>query len=118
MKPRNQTYNDGVASIYTVGNIAEPGNMPKDGLTFKVGPLRYEERKVGITRFWTAKQFDVKIDMIIRTPKNLAVFTEDIAVLPAGQFQIKQVQYPEEEKYSMDLSLERVGKNYEIAAVT
>lgn len=34
-----QTFNDGIVNIYSIGNIAEPGNMPKDGLTLKVGPL-------------------------------------------------------------------------------
>ena len=35
-----QTFNDGVANIYSVGNIASPGGMPKDGLTLKVEALR------------------------------------------------------------------------------
>jgi hypothetical protein len=44
MKPQTltQAFNDGVVNIYSVGNIAELGNMPQEGLTIKVGPLHYE----------------------------------------------------------------------------
>ena len=50
--PKPQTFNDGVANIYSVGNIACPGGMPKDGLKLKVAYLRYKERTVGMSRYW------------------------------------------------------------------
>lgn len=112
---KRQTYNDGIVNIYTVGNIAQPGNMKKEGLTIKVGPLRYAERTVGMSRFWTAQQAQVKVDRLIRTPRIDKVSSQDVVVLPDGQYRIKQVQYPEEEKLSMDLSLERLEVAYEIS---
>jgi hypothetical protein len=111
---KQQTYNDGIVNIYLVGNIAQAGNKPKEGLTLKVGPLRYAERTVGMGRFWTAQQAHVKIDRLIRTPRLDKVSTQDVAILPDGQYLIKQVQHPEEEKLSMDLSLERLVANYDI----
>jgi hypothetical protein len=115
MKQLTQSYNDGIVNIHTVGNIAQTGNMPKEGLTFKVGPLRYAERTVGMGRFWTAQQLQVKIDRLIRTPRLNIVSSQDVAVLSDGQYKIKQVQYPEDARESMDLSLERLVQSYDIS---
>lgn len=117
---KSQTFNDGVVSIYSVGNIAESGNMPRKGLTLKIGCLRYEERTVGMGRFWAAAQTQVKIDRIIRTPRILNISTQDVVVLPDGkQYEVKQVQYPPEViPLSMDLSLERLEVAYEFDQVT
>lgn len=117
MKQRTQTYNDGVVKIYKVDNIAAPGNMPKDGLVLKVDSLRYEERIVGMGRFWTAKQNHVQIDRIIRTPRLESISSQDVAIPVDGkQYEIKQIQYPlDVEPPSMDLSLERVEAEYEIS---
>lgn len=115
MQQQTQSYNDGVVNIYSVGNIAAQGNMPKDGLTMKVSLLRYEERTVGMGRFWSAKQATVKIDQLIRTPQLRNVSTQDVAVLIDGeQYKIVQIQYPPDvEPPSMDLSLERLEAAYE-----
>lgn len=111
-----QTFNDGVVNIYSVGNIAEPGNMPKDGLTLKVGPLHYEERTVGMSRFWTAKQALSRIDIMLRVPRHNNVSTQDVAIpIDGQQYMIVQIQYPPEvEPPCMDLSLERIEAKYEL----
>lgn len=115
MPQKTQTFNDGVVNIYSVGNIAPPGNMPKEGLTLKVGPLRYEERTVGMGRFWAAIQAQAKIDMVLRVPQRRTVSTQDIALPNDGeQYEIKQIQYPKDvEPPVMDLSLERLEADYE-----
>jgi len=114
MKP--QTFNDGVVNIYTVGNIAPDGDMPQEGLTLKVGPLRYKERTVGMSRFWTALQNQVQVDMLLRVPLIRGVSTQDVAIPVDGQqYKIKQIQYPEDvEPPVMDLSLERIDAKYDI----
>lgn len=118
MKPKTltQTFNDGIVEIYSVGNISEQGNMPKDGLTLKVGPLRYEERTVGMGRFWTAAQAQVKIEQMLRVPRVNSISSQDIAIPKDGhQYKIVQIQYPPGvEPPSMDLSLERLEEAYEI----
>lgn len=116
LQTQTQSFNDGVVNIYSVGNIAEPGNMPKDGLTLKVGSLHYEERTVGMGRFWTAKQAQVKVEQMIRVPRINSVSSQDIAIPSDGkQYEIVQIQYPKNvEPPSMDLSLERVDADYEI----
>lgn len=115
--PKPQTFNDGVANIYSVGNIACPGGMPKDGLQLKVAYLRYKERTVGMSRFWTAMQVNAKIGRLLRMPRVTDVSTQDVVILTDGeQYKIVQVQYPEDVYPPvMDLSLERIDAAYDIA---
>ena len=116
MKRQTQTFNDGAVNIYSVGNIADPGKMPKQGLSIKVPGLRYDERTVGLSRFWVAKQANAQVDLLIRTPQLRNVSTLDIAVPKDGeQYKIVQIQYPEDvEPPVMDLSLQRLGVAYDI----
>lgn len=116
LQTQTQSFNDGVVNIYSVGNIAEPGNMPKDGLTLKVGSLHYEERTVGMSRFWTAMQAHAKVERMLRVPRMDYVSPQDIAIpIDGEQYKIIQIQYPKDvEPPSMDLSLERVDSDYEI----
>ena len=116
-KIQNQTFNDGIANIYSVGNIAPPGGMPKDGLTIKAKSIRYKERTVGMSRFWTAMQVNAKIGRLLRMPRVTDVSTQDVVIPTDGeQYKIVQVQYPEDVYPPvMDLSLERIDAAYDIA---
>jgi hypothetical protein len=115
LKTLTQQFNDGIVNIYSVGNVAESGNMPKDGLTIKVSDLRYEERTVGMSRFWTAKQEQAQIEQLIRVPRINSITTHDVAILDGEQYSIKQFQYIQDiEPPCMDLSLERLEVAYEI----
>lgn len=119
-KPISQTYKDGLVKIYSVSNIAAPGDKPVDGLSSTPkDTLRYDERTVGINRYYTAMQNKVRIDMLLRCPRRRGVTTNDIAIPNDGQqYEIKQVQYPEDvTPPSMDLSLQKVVSNYVIAGV-
>ena len=115
IKNKPQEFNDGIVKIYKIKNAsAESGNMPKEGLTLKVGPLRYEERIVGMGRFWAAMQSQAKIDMVLRVPRIKSVSTQDIAIpIDKKQYEIKQIQYPRNVVPPvMDLSLERLEVDY------
>jgi hypothetical protein len=116
LKTLTQTFNDGVLKIYKVGNIAEDGNMLKEGLTLKVGPLNYEERIVGMGRFWDAKQSKVEISRLLRVPRIDSVSTQDVVIpIDGEQYKVLQVQHVKEvEPPSMDLSLERISTDYDI----
>lgn len=115
MKPTTQPLKDGLVKIYEVSNIAEPGNMPKDGLVLKA-TLRYDERTVGVTRYRLALQDHEKIELVIRVPRISNVTAKDIAIPNDGkQYKIVQRQHPSETfPPMMDLSLERVDADYEI----
>lgn len=111
-----QTFNDGVANIYSVSNISSPGGMPKDGLTLKVGYLRYKERTVGMSRYWAAMQTQARIDLVLRMPQLRNVSLHDVVIPVDGeQYRIMQIQYPEDvEPAVMDLSLQRLEVAYDI----
>ncbi len=114
---QTQTFNDGVAKIYKVSNIAEPGNKPKDGLILRLeSPLPYDEKTVGMGRFWAAKQEQTKIERLLRFPRINCVRREDIVIPVDGeQYKIVQVQYPPNvEPSCMDLSLERLEVAYAV----
>lgn len=112
MLKAKQTFNDGVVNIYSLGNSAEKGDMPKDGLTFKVN-LRYRERTVGINRFWTAQQAQAKIDLLLRVQERRDITAKDVAIIGDLQYKIVQVQHIEDLPV-MDLSLERLGEQYDV----
>jgi len=103
-----------VVSIYKVGDVALPGDMPIDGLVLKQS-LRYKERTVGLNRFYQAMQNNIKVDFVIRCPevRGLSEKPTDIlvAVLIDGQqYQVMQIQYIEDaQPASMDITLERLG---------
>ena len=107
-------FNDGVAKIYSVGDISSQGDMPKEGLTLKA-EFRYSERTVGMGRFWSAQQAQAKIDLLLRVPKRREISPQDVAVPNDGhQYRIMQIQYPEGLDV-MDLSLERIESEYEFS---
>jgi hypothetical protein len=110
-----QTFNDGILHIYSVENIAESGNLPKDRLKAKISNLRYSERVVGMVRYWTAFQNQIQINQMVRTQRIDSVNVHDVAVLNGKYYDIVQIQYVQDvEPACMDLSLERLETEYEI----
>ena len=120
LKAKFQSFPDGIVSIYKVGDVSLPGDMPIDGLILKQ-TLCYEERTVGMGRYYAAMQNNVKVDSVIRCPevKGLSEKATDIlvAVLIDGfQYKVMQIQYPKDvNPPSMDLTLERLGEGYAIS---
>lgn len=118
LQPKAQTFNDGVVKIYTVTNSAAPGKKPVINLTLKE-TLRYHERTVGITRYFAAKQANVKIDYVLRVPRQRNVSAQDGAIPNDGQlYNIELVQYPEDNPHVMDLTLSVIKADYTIHQTT
>ena len=112
---KSQTFNDGIVSIYAVSNLSAPGDKRKEGLTLKL-TLRFDERTVGMNRYYAAMQNNVKVDMVIRVQRLTDISTQDVAVVNSLQYKIKQVQYPSDvQPPCIDLSLERLVQNYDLA---
>lgn len=109
-RPKNeisQTYNSGIVNIFNVTNNGAPGKKPVEKLIPLVS-LRYEERKLGIQRYYQAKQNQTEISRVIRVPKpGTAITNRDIAYTEDGEkYRIDLVQnvaevYP----VSLDLTL-------------
>lgn len=111
----SQTYNDGVVSVYSVTDVAAPGEMPREGLTEKI-VLRYAEQRLGITRYYQAMQNNVSVERVLRVPRQGVITNQDVAITEDGQqYRIDMVQsvddaYPP----SYDLTLAKVTQNYEV----
>ena len=109
-RPKNeisQTYNSGIVNIFNVTNNGAPGKKPVEKLIPLVS-LRYEEQKLGIQRYYQAKQNQTEISRVIRVPKpGTAITNRDIAYTEDGEkYRIDLVQnvaevYP----VSLDLTL-------------
>ncbi len=113
-----QSYPDGLAEIYSVQDVSQPGEMPHEKLVCPL-KLRFEERTVGINRYYAAMSEQIRIERLIRCPRLQSVVTQNVVLLSGGngvQYRIKQIQYPAGVfPLSMDLSLERITENYEFA---
>ena len=105
----SQRYNDGVVRIYSVEDTAAPGYAPVETPTEKI-KLPYEERRLGITRYFSGAQNQMQIDRVLRVQRAGKVNTQDIAVTEDGQnYRVDLVQsvfdvWPE----SVDLTLSKI----------
>ena len=115
--PKNPL-NDGVLTVYEVIDAGLPGEMPKKAVRQK-HRLRYDERVVGMNRYWVAKQASATIHMRVRCHRLDDVTTHDVVGLRDGkQYDIKQIQYPPDiHPRMMDLSLERRADKYDVVEV-
>jgi len=101
-----QTYNSGVVKIYSVKDGGETGCQPVEVLDKLKETLRYEERRLGVTRLYAARQNQVRIDRVIRCPAR-PVTSQDVAVTEDGKkYRIDLVQaVPDAYPPSADLTL-------------
>lgn len=111
-----QSYRDGVVRIYTVTDGAAPGYQPRPVLAPLLETLFYQERRVGLQRYYAGRQAQVEVERVIRTQLRPAVNPQCVAVTEDGvQYGIELVQqvqdvYPP----SMDLTLVRIDQKYEV----
>lgn len=104
-----QNYNDGLVTIYAVTDSAQPGRLPMEKLECKA-VLRYEERRLGIQRYYAGKQVQVEVERVVRTPRLRRVSSQDVAVTEDGaKYRIDLVQLVTDvHPPSMDLTLTRI----------
>lgn len=105
----SQRYNDGVVRIYSVEDTAAPGYAPVETPTLKI-TLRYEERRLGITRYFSGQQNQLQIDRVLRVQRAGKITSQDIAVTEDGQnYRVDLVQsVPDVWPESMDLTLSKI----------
>ncbi len=111
----SQTFNDGIVTVYAVTDTAKPGYKPTPGLTKRI-ELCYEERRLGIQRFFSGQQNQIKVERVIRCPATGRVSTQDVAITEDGQqYRIDLIQkvdsvYPP----SVDITLSHIQQKYEV----
>ena len=105
---KRQTYNDGVCDVYAVVNVSAPGKKPETNISFRCR-LRYAERTVGMTRYYTALQSDTRVDRLLRIPRREEISRDDVVMLDNKQYGIRQIKYPADATPpSMDITLTRI----------
>lgn len=111
----SQTFNDGIVTVYAVTDTAQPGYKTTLGLIKRI-ELCYEERVLGIQRFFSGKQNQIKVERVIRCPATGQASTQDVAITEDGQqYRIDLIQkadgvYPP----SVDMTLTHVEQKYEV----
>ena len=110
------TFDDGILTIYSVENIAEPGGMPVTGLVEKAS-FYFGYETVGINRFYTALQANRQIESVVHTPGWNDTGATDVCVPENGkQYAMPQIQptLDDDNLRITRLSLERVSQEYVI----
>lgn len=110
------TFDDGILTIYSVENIAEPGSMPVTGLVEKA-KYYFGYETVGINRFYTALQANRQIESVVHIPGWNDIGATDVCVLENGnQYIMPQIQptLDDDNLRITRLSLERVSQEYVI----
>lgn len=102
----SQCYNDGIAHVFAVDDAAAPGYQPVEHLTPKI-TLHYEERRLGIQRYYAAAQNQIRAERVIRVPHAGGVTSQDVVIDEAGkQYRVDLVQLvPDVYPISDDLTL-------------
>lgn len=109
----SQPFSDGVVRIYDVVDVAEPGLKPREGLELAL-TLRYDERKLGLTRYYTAKQNQVEVKRVLRVPRVSGINSQQVAITEEGQqYRIDLVQLAADVfPLSVDITLAAISHEY------
>lgn len=114
-----QPFNSGVLTVYDVTDGAKPGYQPKAVLQ-KRACLRFEERRLGIERYYAGKQNQIRVERVVRVPKIKDVHTQQVVVTnddAKTPYRVELVQeafdtYPP----ALDLTLVRFEQTFEVIA--
>lgn len=111
----------GIAVILRRSEERKPGDRPS-AHTVEIFQSPYGERVVGMSRFYTAKQANDRVDILIRITRpddpTVGIHADDLCKLSQDgkTYRILQAQYIRDEEAGMDcidLSLERIGEKLE-----
>lgn len=102
-----QEYNDGMLTVYRVSDEAQPGYLPREKLE-KLVKLPYCQRKLGLYRYYQARQNQTRIQRVLRVPQPpMEITNRDRAETEDGKiYRIDLVQtVPDVWPPSLDLTL-------------
>lgn len=105
----SEAFNDGIVVISSLEDKAQPGFRPVTSETTVV-TLRYQERKLGIQRYYSGKQNQIQIERVIRVPKPpVKISSQNIATTEDGtKYRIDLIQDVEDVfPKCLDLTLAR-----------
>ena len=83
--PEFLEFNDGTVTIYDTDD--------NDEIIKATGSAhRFGNEKIGITRYYAARQDDIELDKVIHIHRSIGVTTESAAVIGKTRYKIEQVQ--------------------------
>lgn len=98
-----EPFNDGVISIHEIDDDGNAGT--------EKAAIRFQERTVGIRRYYEAMTNKVQIDRLMRIPFRPWLTTEYLAVTQGEVYEIRQVQIiPDTHPKTNDISLHLTRK--------
>jgi len=106
------TFDDGILKIYRTENTAEPGEMPKEGLTL-LSEHFFGFDILGYSRYYTALQANQSISAVVNIPEWHDIHVLDIAELEDGRRYRIRLAQPMKDENGLNitkLTLERVGE--------
>lgn len=110
----SQSFNDGIVTLFHLTDGAAPGYQPRPE-PVHAATLRYAERRVGLNRYYAAKQASVEVERVVRVPApggGVSILPNDRAVTEDGrEYRVEMVQtvdgiYPK----CLDLTLARLTR--------
>ncbi len=97
----------GIATIWRGRNAAPAGSLPKMVFDTQYYRSYYGDKTVGITRFWTAKSYNDRADLLVEIQRNAGISTADRCQLEPA-FDVQHL-LDEDGQPVTDLTLERVS---------
>lgn len=115
-------FDDGLITIYSLAEVEEPGDMPKEQLV-KQSEHLFGERTVGYGRQYAAKSVNEQVDRLVRIWEDRTIHIGMYGIIgddpngeDAEQYRIDNVQHLKDEDglRVTDLSLRRLDDLYDI----
>lgn len=109
---------EGILTFYNLINTALPGAKPKEKLK-EIGLIAYYANKtIGFNRLYAAKGANYKLDKLVRAYATELPESAKYVILEDGrQYRIADINAIVDED-AIDLSLERLNKNFEVLAAS
>lgn len=108
---------DGTVLLYRGRNTAAPGMMPEMVWDIPFFASYYGNKTVGVTRYWAAKEYSSRADLLIEVQRCAKIQADDRCKLnpnfdtaAAGLYKVLQVQHilDDDGQPVTDLTLERL----------
>ena len=110
----SQVYNSGVLTVLRMEDQAAPGYAP-DAVPGEKAVLRYEEQRMGLQRYYAAREVHVRVDRVVRVPARMPISPEDrVETIDGKKYRVELVQaVPGVFPPSLDLTLSRLTQDYD-----
>lgn len=91
----SQSFNSGIVTLFRLEDGAAPGYLPRPE-PVHLATLRYAERRLGLNRYYAARQASVEVERVVRVPApvpGLEILPNDRAVTEDGrEYRVEMVQ--------------------------